>query len=58
MLEYTDGTPASASQVAKDVVEFLMWTSNFEYDERKKMTIKVIIYINIYLLKYIQLLLI
>lgn len=58
MLEYTDGTPASASQVAKDVVEFLMWTSNSEFDERKKMTIKVIIYINIYLLKYIQLLLI
>lgn len=58
MVEYTDGTPASASQVAKDVVEFLMWTSNSEFDERKKMTIKVIIYINIYLLKYIQLLLI
>lgn len=55
MVEYTDGTPASASQVAKDVVEFLMWTSNSEFDERKKMTIKVIIYINIYLLKYIQL---
>lgn len=46
MVEYTDGTPASASQVAKDVVEFLMWTSNSEFDERKKMTIKVIIYIN------------
>lgn len=58
MLEYSDGTPASASQVAKDVVEFLMWTSNSEFDERKKMTIKVIIYINLFLLKYIQLLLI
>ena len=33
-----------------------MWASNAEFDERKKMTIKVILCINIHFLKYIQLL--
>ncbi|XP_017764135.1 PREDICTED: cytochrome c1, heme protein, mitochondrial isoform X2 [Eufriesea mexicana] len=42
VLEYEDGTPASASQVAKDVVEFLMWASNIEFDERKRLTIKLL----------------
>ena len=41
VIEYEDGTPASASQLAKDIVEFLMWTSNSEHDERKRLTIKV-----------------
>lgn len=41
VLEYEDGTPPTASQVTKDVVTFLMWTSNHEFDDRKKMTIKV-----------------
>ncbi|KAK1126708.1 hypothetical protein K0M31_004332 [Melipona bicolor] len=42
VIEYADGTPATASQVAKDVVEFLMWASNADFDDRKRMTIKVI----------------
>lgn len=42
VLEFEDGTPAVASQVAKDVTEFLMWTSNHEHDERKRLFIKVI----------------
>lgn len=42
VVEYEDGTPASASQVAKDVVEFLTWTANSEHDERKRLTIKVL----------------
>lgn len=41
MLEYEDGTPATASQVAKDITTFLMWTANHEYDDRKRMAIKV-----------------
>ncbi|XP_018053309.1 PREDICTED: cytochrome c1, heme protein, mitochondrial [Atta colombica] len=40
ILEYEDGTPATASQVAKDITTFLMWTANHEFDERKQMTIK------------------
>ncbi|KYN31473.1 Cytochrome c1, heme protein, mitochondrial [Trachymyrmex septentrionalis] len=40
VLEYEDGTPATASQVSKDITTFLMWTANHEFDERKQMTIK------------------
>nr|XP_034175673.1 cytochrome c1-2, heme protein, mitochondrial-like [Osmia lignaria] len=42
MLEYDDGTPATESQMAKDVVEFLLWTASPEHDERKAMTIKAL----------------
>lgn len=52
VIEYEDGTPASASQLAKDIVEFLMWTSNSEHDERKRLTIKVIFSTDIYFNKY------
>ncbi|KMQ97861.1 cytochrome heme mitochondrial [Lasius niger] len=41
VLEYEDGTPATASQVAKDITTFLMWTANHEFDDRKRMAIKV-----------------
>lgn len=39
-MEYSDGTPASASQLAKDVSTFLRWTSEPEHDDRKRMIIK------------------
>ncbi|XP_031768562.2 cytochrome c1, heme protein, mitochondrial isoform X1 [Galleria mellonella] len=40
--EYSDGTPATASQLAKDVATFLRWCSEPELDDRRLMTIKVI----------------
>lgn len=40
--EYTDGTPATASQLAKDVATFLRWCSEPELDDRRLMTIKAI----------------
>ena len=43
LVEYEDGTPATTSQMAKDVVEFLNWSAEPEMDARKKMGIKVII---------------
>ncbi|KAL2727079.1 hypothetical protein V1478_007357 [Vespula squamosa] len=42
ILEYDDGTPATKSQMAKDVVEFLSWSSGQDHDKRKLMTIKVL----------------
>lgn len=41
-VDYDDDTPATASQMAKDVVEFLMWTASSEHDTRKIMTLKCI----------------
>lgn len=34
-VEYEDGTPATVSQMAKDVTTFLAWASEPEQDERK-----------------------
>ncbi|UYV76026.1 CYC1, partial [Cordylochernes scorpioides] len=39
-IEYEDGTPATASQMAKDVCTFLRFTSEIKHDERKSMVIK------------------
>jgi len=43
MIEYDDGTPATTSQMAKDVATFLHWTSEPEHDDRKRMGIKTLI---------------
>jgi len=37
MLDYEDGTPATSSQLAKDVSTFLTWCAEPEHDRRKKM---------------------
>lgn len=42
-VEYEDGTPATASQLAKDVTCFLRWCSEFEHDTRKRMFVKVML---------------
>jgi ubiquinol-cytochrome c reductase cytochrome c1 subunit len=39
-VEYEDGTPATASQMAHDVSVFLAWASEPEHDDRKKMGMK------------------
>jgi len=39
-VEYQDGTPATVTQMAKDVSTFLKWASEPETDERKKAGVK------------------
>lgn len=34
-VEYQDGTPATASQMAKDVAEFLVWTAEPDHNDRR-----------------------
>jgi len=43
LVEFEDGTPATTSQMAKDVVTFLNWAAEPEHDDRKKNGIKAVI---------------
>ncbi|XP_040568426.1 cytochrome c1, heme protein, mitochondrial [Lepeophtheirus salmonis] len=40
VIEYEDGTPATQSQLAKDVTTFLTWSASPEHDQRKRMGLK------------------
>jgi cytochrome c1 len=44
-VEYADGTPATAEQMATDVSTFLTWAAEPEMEERKRMGIKVILFL-------------
>ena len=43
LVEYEDGTPATTSQMAKDVTVFLNWSAEPEHDQRKKMGMQAMI---------------
>ncbi|KAK9457764.1 cytochrome C1 family-domain-containing protein [Dipodascopsis uninucleata] len=45
LVEYEDGTPATTSQMAKDVTSFLNWAAEPEHDVRKKTGLKALIII-------------
>jgi len=40
IIEYSDGTPATLSQLTKDVCEFLRWSAEKSHDEKKKLLLK------------------
>ena len=53
---YADGTKATVDQMSRDVVQFLTWTSNPEMEARKRMGVKVVIFLSmmtglVYMLK-------
>ena len=44
-VEYTDGTSATVEQMSLDVVHFLMWAAEPKLEARKRMGIKVILFL-------------
>lgn len=47
VVEYEDGTPATTSQMAKDVTTFLNWAASPEHDDRKRLGLKAMITLSI-----------
>lgn len=47
MVEYQDGTTATTDQMARDVVSFLQWAAEPEMEQRKRMGIRVMIFLAI-----------
>lgn len=48
MVQYSDGTNANVDQMAKDVVNFLQWTSDNKMETRKSMGIKVLFFLAVF----------
>lgn len=46
-LEYADGTKATVEQMAKDVTHFLTWASMPELEERKRMGVKMVLFLTL-----------
>ena len=48
LVEYTDGTPMTTEQYAKDVTAFLMWTAEPKLEERKHIGINALIFLVVF----------
>ncbi|MFN9002650.1 MAG: cytochrome c1, partial [Alphaproteobacteria bacterium] len=44
-VEYQDGTASTADQMARDVVNFLQWAAEPEMETRKRMGVRVMIFL-------------
>lgn len=44
-VEYTDGTPQTVAQYARDLSAFFMWAADTKLEERKRMGFRVMIYL-------------
>jgi ubiquinol-cytochrome c reductase cytochrome b/c1 subunit len=47
-VEYTDGTPATIDQYAKDVTAFMMWAAEPHMEERKRIGLQVMIFLIVF----------
>ncbi len=48
LIEYQDGTEATAEQIASDVVNFLQWAAEPEMEARKEMGLKVLAFLFVF----------
>jgi len=47
-VQYSDGTLATIDNMAHDVVNFLQWASDTKMEKRKKLGIKVLLYLSVF----------
>jgi cytochrome c1 len=47
-VEYTDGTPATLPQYAKDISAFLMWAAEPKLEERKEIGLRVMVFLIVF----------
>jgi ubiquinol-cytochrome c reductase cytochrome b/c1 subunit len=48
LVAYTDGSPQTVSQYAKDVTAFLMWTAEPKLEERKRLGFQVMLFLIVF----------